>query len=129
MDFFLYYMEFGFLKSLLCSLPILALIILAMIAYSLCRMKSPRKRIRDTASGKGNKSTYFALQNNLFSLAKQVILLINLSYFARENKLFSRSIADSTESRSHYDLFHPCCRSQSVETRSRVLAPRQAMRH
>lgn len=39
MDFFLYYMEFGFLKSLLCSLPILALIILAMIAYSVCRMK------------------------------------------------------------------------------------------
>ena len=39
MDFFLYYMEFGFLKSLLCSLSILALIILAMIAYSLCRMK------------------------------------------------------------------------------------------
>lgn len=39
MDFFLYHMEFGFLKSLLYSLPILALIILAMIAYSLCRMK------------------------------------------------------------------------------------------
>lgn len=39
MDFFLYYMEFGFLKSLLCSLPIIALIILAMMAYSLCKMK------------------------------------------------------------------------------------------
>ena len=39
MFFFLFHMQFDFLTSLLCSLPILALIILAMIAYSLCRMK------------------------------------------------------------------------------------------
>ena len=39
MFFFLFHMQFDFLTSLLCSLPIIALIILAMMAYSLCKMK------------------------------------------------------------------------------------------
>ena len=63
MDFFLYYMEFGFLKSLLCSLSILALIILAMIAYSLCRMKLSKEE--DTLI-LPFKTTYFPWRNKLF---------------------------------------------------------------
>lgn len=38
-NFFLYYMEFGFLKSLLCSLPIIAIVLILLMTIALQRMR------------------------------------------------------------------------------------------